>query len=131
MRGAPCKHYICEAHASTIYGGENADWRSAAQARLATVLAAADGWPGRRCGRIAERRLSPAGTYVSGLLAATPLPAASNSTHASVCMYWLSGLCGVSPVACCDRPRRAPPLSVVAYVGPVRRPPEGDPRTPL
>ena len=43
MRGAPCKHYICEAHANNIYGGENADWRSAAQSRLATVLAAADG----------------------------------------------------------------------------------------
>ena len=43
MRGAPCKHYICEAHANNIYGGANADWRSAAQARLATVLAAADG----------------------------------------------------------------------------------------
>ena len=46
MRGAPCKHYICEAHANNIYGGENADWRSAAQARLATVLAATDGAAG-------------------------------------------------------------------------------------
>ena len=43
MCGAPCKHYICEAHANNIYGAENADWRSVAEARLATVLAAADG----------------------------------------------------------------------------------------
>ena len=126
-----CKHYICEAHTNNIYGAENADWRSAAEARLATVLAAADGPVGDAAegGRCC---VSPAGTCVYGVACSHPAPRSRQQyIHASVCMYWLSGLCGVSPVVWCDRPRRAPPLSVVAYVGPVLRPSKGVPQTPL
>ena len=130
MRGAPCKHYICEAHANNIYGGANADWRSAAQARLATVLAATDG-PARGdarpkvepCGDVRERgRLQPPHSPQQASVLMTMSACIGSRVHAA---------CRRSCVATATAVRPLSPLSVVAYVGPVRRPSEGVPQTPL